>query len=128
MAFDETNRGRFVWNPTTGKAELQWAEDGNAEAHAAMSTVNKRIASASDTVPGFWPFIGSVNGMNWTAHPLGGAVLGLVTDNYGRVKGHPGLYVMDGSSIPGSAGSVNPSLTISALAERNIERIIADGG
>jgi len=30
--------------------------------------------------------------------------------------------------VPGSTGSVNPSLTISALAERNIERIIASGG
>jgi cholesterol oxidase len=36
--------------------------------------------------------------------------------------------VMDGAGIPGSTGSVNPSLTISALAERNIERIIASGG
>jgi cholesterol oxidase len=66
--------------------------------------------------------------MNWTAHPLGGAVLGLATDNYGRIKGHPGLYVMDGAAMPGSFGSVNPVLTISDLAERNIETIIAQGG
>jgi len=128
MVYDETNRGRFQYNASTGKVDLNWAADGNADAFAAMNTVNKRIASASNTVPGAWPFIGAVNGKNWTAHPLGGAVIGKVTDAYGRVKGHPGLYVMDGAGVPGSTGSVNPSLTISALAERNIERIIASGG
>jgi cholesterol oxidase len=128
MAFDETHRGRFVWNSMAGKTELQWAADGNADAHAAISNVNARIASASNTIAGLRPFIDSVNGKNWTAHPLGGVVLGLATDNYGRIEGHPGLYVMDGALIPGSAGAVNPSLTISALAERNIEQIIAAGG
>jgi cholesterol oxidase len=63
----------------------------------------------------------------FTAHPLGGAVLGRATDNYGRVIGHPGLYVMDGAAVPGSTGTVNPSLTIAALAERNIESIIRAG-
>jgi cholesterol oxidase len=128
MAFDQTHRGRFVWNPDTEKVDLQWAADGNAEAHATMTAVNGYIASVSNTVPGARPFVDSVNGMNWTAHPLGGAVIGLATDDYGRVKGHPGLYVMDGAAIPGSTGAVNPALTIAALAERNIERIIAMGG
>jgi cholesterol oxidase len=128
MAFDMDNRGEFIWNPATGKVELAWDERGNADAHAAISVVNEEIAAATDTVPGAWPFVDSVNGMNWTAHPLGGAVLGLATDNYGRIEGHPGLYIMDGAVIPGSTGAVNPVLTLSALAERNIERIIADGG
>lgn len=66
--------------------------------------------------------------LNWTAQTLGGAVIGQVTDAHGRVKGHPGLHVMDGTAIPGTTGSVNPSLTISALAERNIARLIATGG
>ncbi|NOE51273.1 GMC oxidoreductase, partial [Vibrio cholerae] len=43
---------------------------------------------------------------------------------YGRVKNVSGLYVMDGSLLPGNTGGANPSLTIAALAERNIERII----
>jgi cholesterol oxidase len=128
MAFDQHNRGVFEWNPAEGRVELSWARDGNADAHAAITEVNNKIAFASNTLPGAWPFIDSVNGMNWTAHPLGGAILGMVTDNFGRVKGYPGLYVMDGAGIPGSTGAVNPSLTISALAERNIEAIIATGG
>ncbi len=69
-----------------------------------------------------------MSGSQLDSTPLGGAVLGQVTDAWGRVKGHPGLYVMDGAGIPGSAGAVNPSLTISALAERNIEKIIQEAG
>lgn len=57
-----------------------------------------------------------------TAHPLGGAIMGEdpsrgVVDSLGRVFGVPGLYVADGS-IVSSALAVNPSYTISALAER----------
>ena len=57
-----------------------------------------------------------------TAHPLGGAVIGSdpvrsVADPFGEVWGYPGLYIADGAAIP-TALSVNPSLTISALAER----------
>jgi cholesterol oxidase len=60
-----------------------------------------------------------------TYHPLGGCVLGKATDGYGRLPEYPGLYVMDGSLVPGNVG-VNPFVTITALAERNIENIIAN--
>jgi cholesterol oxidase len=63
---------------------------------------------------------------NATAHPLGGAVVGTVCDQFGRVKGHQGLYVVDGAFIPGFAGAVNPALTIAALAERSVEHVIAE--
>jgi cholesterol oxidase len=56
-----------------------------------------------------------------TAHILGGAVMAAdpsqgVCDPQGRVFGHEGLYVADGSLVPANLG-VNPSLTITALAE-----------
>lgn len=54
-------------------------------------------------------------------------MLNQATDNYGRLTAYPGLYVMDGALIPGNT-SVNPFVTITALAERNIENIIANGG
>jgi cholesterol oxidase len=41
-----------------------------------------------------------------------------------QVFGHPGLYVVDASAIPANVG-VNPSLTITALAERFAERFVA---
>jgi len=57
-----------------------------------------------------------------TAHFLGGAVIGDsvetgVIDPYHRVYGHPGLHIVDGSAVSANLG-VNPSLTITAQAER----------
>lgn len=60
-----------------------------------------------------------------TGHPVGGAVMEKVCNTYGNVKRYSGLYVVDGAVIPGSTGVVNPALTIAALAERSMERIIA---
>ncbi len=59
-----------------------------------------------------------------TAHPLGGVVLDRATDNIGMVQNYQGLYVMDGALVPGHTGCANPALTIAALAERNIEKIL----
>ena len=66
--------------------------------------------------------IESVANKSVTAHILGGAVIGAnreqgVIDTRHEVFGHPGLYVVDASTIPVNLG-VNPSLTITALAER----------
>jgi cholesterol oxidase len=59
-----------------------------------------------------------------TVAPLGGAVMGKVCDSYGRVFGYQGLYVVDGALIPGSAACSTPSLTIAALAERCMDKIL----
>ena len=61
-----------------------------------------------------------------TYHPLGGMVMDKACDLYGRVHGYPRMYVMDGSLLPGSCATANPSWTIAALAERNIQRLIAE--
>jgi cholesterol oxidase len=57
-----------------------------------------------------------------TAHFIGGCVIGDspetgVLDPYQRLYGHEGLHVVDGSAISANLG-VNPSLTITAQAER----------
>jgi cholesterol oxidase len=63
-----------------------------------------------------------------TVHPLGGCPMGRhpgegVVDVGGEVFNYPGLYVADGSVMPGPVGA-NPSLTIAALADRFAERIV----
>ena len=57
-----------------------------------------------------------------TAHFLGGAPIGDsaqtgVIDPYHRAYGHPGLHIVDGTAVSANLG-VNPSLTITAQAER----------
>ncbi len=51
-----------------------------------------------------------------TAHILGGASIGRVVDPKLRLMGYRNFWVMDGSVVPANPG-VNPSLTITALAE-----------
>jgi cholesterol oxidase len=67
-----------------------------------------------------------------TAHVIGGCVIGEsaetgVVDPWHRVHGHPGLHVVDGSVVPANLG-VNPSLTITALAERAMAHWPVRGG
>ncbi len=62
-----------------------------------------------------------------TVHPLGGCPMGRergegVVDGYGEVFGVPGLFVADGSVMPGPVGA-NPSLTIAAFADRMADRL-----
>ena len=125
MAMDPT-RARFVHSAAKDDVIVDWPKDGNKGAEEALRAMQDKIAEANGVGTGV-PILLPDVGTSFTAHPLGGAVLGETTDNYGRVKGYPGLYVMDGAAIPGSTGTANPSLTITALAERNIAKVIADG-
>lgn len=66
--------------------------------------------------------IGELSGMPLTAHFLGGCPIGAtrdtgVVDPYHRLYGHPGISVVDGAAVSANLG-VNPSLTITAQAER----------
>ncbi|CAM2764907.1 GMC oxidoreductase [Skermania piniformis] len=121
MVLDPT-RGSFHAGPD-GKVTLNWPADGNARALAAARAVNHKIAAAANALVEY-DAIGYAANANFTAHPLGGAVLGAATDGYGRVHGHPGLYVVDGAMIPGSTATVNPSMTIAALAERAMDQFV----
>lgn len=123
MAHDTRNRASFKYDAARDKVDLLWPKNGNKEAEAALRKVNNKIAKASLCLTGVPGIVADVN-TGFTAHPLGGAVIGKATDAYGRVKGYDKLYVMDGALMPGSSGLVNPSLTIAALAERNILDII----
>jgi len=67
-----------------------------------------------------------------TAHILGGAVVGRdrdsgVVDTEHRAFGYRNLLICDGSTVPANPG-VNPSLTITAMAERAMTSIPAKAG
>ncbi|RPF35688.1 GMC family oxidoreductase N-terminal domain-containing protein [Streptomyces sp. TLI_185] len=66
--------------------------------------------------------VGELMGTPLTAHFLGGCPIGTsretgVIDPYHRLYGHPGISVVDGAAVSANLG-VNPSLTITAQAER----------
>ncbi|MFJ2541658.1 GMC oxidoreductase [Microbacterium sp. NPDC087589] len=92
------------------------------QAHRAAAAIAARVETEGGVAAaarGSWP---EVFGIPLTAHFLGGAVISStpetgVVDLYHRVWGHPGLHVVDGAAVPANPG-VNPSLTITALAER----------
>jgi cholesterol oxidase len=68
----------------------------------------------------------SVGNRSVTAHILGGCPMGRhagegVIDTDHEVFGHPGLFVADAAAIGANLG-VNPSLTITAMAERFASR------
>jgi cholesterol oxidase len=79
-----------------------------------------RLAKRLDSREG--ALLTEVVNRNASAHFVGGIPIGDSSDSgavdaYQRVFGQPGLHVMDGSVMPANPG-VNPSLTITALAER----------
>jgi len=66
-----------------------------------------------------------------TAHIMGGCIMGKdkksgVIDKYHRVFGYDNMYVVDASAIPANLG-VNPSLTITAMAERAMNYVALKG-
>lgn len=87
--------------------------------------VTRKFASRTDGIP-----LGSLNegllNIPMTAHILGGVPFGLseqdgVIDLNCEIHNYPGLFVVDGSIMPANPG-VNPSLTITALAEYAMSR------
>ena len=125
----ETERGHFSYNTATDRVELMWPAGGNDPAVSAAIDFAERMNAANGGhlgSPVGVPFPPPDILKDHTYHPLGGMVIDKACDVYGRVHGYPRLYVMDGSLLPGSCATVNPSLTIAALAERNIQRLIAE--
>ncbi|HEX6339767.1 MAG TPA: GMC oxidoreductase [Umezawaea sp.] len=120
-----THRAEFSWNAAAGRVDLNWQTAWKQQSIDAAKTIFDKINSKEGTIYRTDLFgVYKIWGDHLTYHPLGGAVLNRATDNYGRLHGYAGLYVVDGALIPGNT-TVNPFVTITALAERNIEKIIA---
>jgi len=112
-------RGKFVYNGLLDTATLVWPTSGDTEIQ------RKKIGPRVRAIAGLASVLVDTNlVLPWTWHAMGGAGMGAVCDFAGRVKGQNGLYVMDGAFLPGSAAACNPSMTIAALAERSMQRIV----
>jgi cholesterol oxidase len=122
--------GRMRLTPLFRCFDIRWSRDASAELFARMRRLAGELAQAAGATSFFALDAGPL-GKFITVHPLGGCPMsddprGGVVDDHGRVHGYEGLYVLDGSIVPTSLG-VNPSKTIAALAERGVERLVAQG-
>lgn len=121
------NFGEFTYNAVTGKVDLNWDAAKHAPSIAATKVVMDKLNAANggtvrtDMLEG-----GKAYSDFFTYHPLGGCIIGEATDLNGELLGAPNIFVVDGSLIPAKVG-VNPFVTITALAERNMDKLITAG-
>jgi cholesterol oxidase len=105
-------RGRLVTKQGTGEPNPDWIPLGHE--------IAREYAAKMDGFTG--NVITDIFNIPATAHYIGGCTIGDspetgVIDGFQRVFGYPGLHIADGSAITANLG-VNPSLTITAQAER----------
>jgi cholesterol oxidase len=109
---DRLGRWRLTSKQGHGAPNPSWIPVANQ--------VVRRMAKLMNGTPG--GTIGEPFNVPMTAHFIGGCAIGDspdsgVVDPYHRVYGYDGLHILDGSTISANLG-VNPSLTITAQAER----------
>ena len=123
--------GRSLFTLFRKRLVVDRTGDGGHEVSAEIDIahrVTRAFAARTNSVPaGSLPE--SLLNLPTTAHVLGGCPIGRhrqegVVDLNCEVFGYPGLYVVDGSIMPANPG-INPSLTITALAEYAMSRIPA---
>ncbi|MDN5919155.1 MAG: GMC oxidoreductase, partial [Pseudonocardia sp.] len=121
-------KGEFRYDPVRDDAVLHWSQAYDARLTATTGARIREIVGGNLLADLTNPTIDTSTFETTTYHPLGGATIGDVCDDVGRVRGQRGLYVTDGALIPGSTGAVNPSLTIAAMTERNMDTVVGDAG
>jgi cholesterol oxidase len=125
----DTASGRMRLTPLLRCFDIRWSKADSAELFDGMRQAAGELAEAAEA-KSFFALDAGPLGKFITVHPLGGCPMSDdpttgVVDDGGRVHGHEGLYVLDGSIVPTALG-VNPSKTIAALAERGVEQLLAE--
>ncbi|MFE7035615.1 GMC oxidoreductase [Streptomyces sp. NPDC057621] len=106
-----------------GKGLLTARQGHGAPNPKQIRTASEGASAIAAEINGFpGSNVGELMGTPLTAHFLGGCPIGAsadegVIDPYHRLYGHPGISVVDGAAVSANLG-VNPSLTITAQAER----------
>ncbi len=121
-------RRRWFW-PFSKRLDTEWQSSEKVPKYFPIANeVAQRLADKMDGDPASgWSEV--LFNTTSTAHILGGCPMGAdssqgVIDKLGRVFGYDNLYVADGSVVPVNL-SVNPSLTICALAEWTMSHVPA---
>ncbi|MER5470542.1 GMC family oxidoreductase [Streptomyces sp. NPDC002685] len=106
-----------------GKGLLTARQGHGAPNPKQIKAASQAASAIAEEINGFaGSNVGELMGTPLTAHFLGGCPIGAgadegVIDPYHRLYGHPGISVVDGAAVSANLG-VNPSLTITAQAER----------
>lgn len=116
--------GRIVLRD--GELDVNWTAETSIDYFSAMRETMRDIAGALHAEYHDSPLWWTKRVV--TVHPLGGVPMGRhvhegVVDAYGESFGYPGLFVVDGSQMPGPVGP-NPAFTIAALADRAVEHLL----
>jgi choline dehydrogenase-like flavoprotein len=135
---EDDNEGVFGPPPPTGNAarlsqqmlgfgNLRYEPTANTLHGWAKSDAEVRDILERDGLAKVMPWTNEVVGA-YTVHPLASCRIGddpatSALDDRHELRGHPGIFVTDGSAVPGAL-TVNPAFTIAALAERAIPGIV----
>jgi choline dehydrogenase-like flavoprotein len=94
------------------------------------SIVGGPVVRRVDELGAWWDRVTRTSANLMTVHLTSSVRMGedrrrAASDSFGRVHGHPNLYVNDGSLLPDAPG-VNPQAAIMAIAARNCDRFLAE--
>jgi hypothetical protein len=136
---EDDNEGVFGPPPPTGNAvrisqqmlgqgPLRYRPTANTLRGWAEADEQIRDILERDGLAKVLPWTSDVVGA-YTVHPLASCRIGddpatSALDDRHELRNHPGIFVTDGSAVPGAL-TVNPAMTIAALAERAIPGIVA---
>ncbi|MFI5929073.1 FAD-dependent oxidoreductase [Micromonospora sp. NPDC051543] len=135
---EDDNEGVFGAPPPSGNAErisqqmlgrgtISYHPTANTRHGWALADADVRDILERDGLSKVMPWTNDVVGA-YTVHPLASCRIGddpqtSALDDRHELRGHPGIFVTDGSAVPGAL-TVNPAFTIAALAERAVPGIV----
>jgi enediyne biosynthesis protein E9 len=135
---EDDNEGVFGEIPDTGNADrisqqmlsrgnLRYTPTANTRHGWDLADADVRDILERDGLARVMPWTEDVIGA-YTVHPLASCRIGddpqtSALDPQHELRNHPGIFVTDGSSVPGGL-TVNPAFTIAALAERAVPGIV----
>lgn len=124
----ETGNGDRISMQMLSRGAMRYRPSPNTLAGWAKADADVRDILERDGLSSVMPWSDDVIGA-YTVHPLASCRIGddpttSALDDTHELRGHPGIFVTDGSAVPGGL-TVNPAFTIAALAERAVPGIVA---